>query len=198
LWNRTLNLHVGLHHMPSPVRFAVLTTVVVASSAFAQAADRQFAIQSCHFSFRHPADWDVMSDTTDSAAPCRFVVRPRNWRQRVASNDSIDLFSVHMQVLPRGVWQEATANAFERRTSGWVILGRMGAAASADSITGTGWTGLRGIAPAGCYREGGGYAGTCDNPTAILGTSTRTVSLVGGPQSDLVVDRIVATLRFDP
>ena len=177
---------------------SVLLFAVLAVTVIAQSAERQFVNHPCRFSFRHPAAWEVVVDTTERDTSCSFIVRPRDLRQRLKASGGVDLFSVQIRAFPQGVWRQVTESGFERRARGWVIVGRMGAWASADSINGAGWSGLRGIAPAGCYRAGGGYVGTCDNPAAVLGTATRSISLTGGPQSEAVVDRIVATLRFDP
>jgi hypothetical protein len=52
----------------------------------------------------------------------------------------------------------------------------------------------------GCFREGSNdaYAGLCDASSAVVGTATRTVALEGGPQAEVLINRILATLRFIP
>lgn len=178
-------------------RSICLFTLVAASAAFAQPSERQFANRSCHLAFAYPATWEVVSDTTDGTATCSFALRPRDWQPRLLANDSVDFFTIQVRVFPRGVWRQAPESGFERRAHGWVVLGRMGESSPADSIAGSRWSGLRGIAAAGCYREGGGYVGLCDTPVAVLGTQTRSVVLVAGPRSENVFGRVIATLRLD-
>ena len=177
------------------VRFASLIAVLAARPLFSQ-QDRQFTSQRCYASFSYPGEWEVIADTTDRGEPCNFKLRPRNWRQRLAANDSMDVFTVHISIFNRDVWALARGSGFERRSSGWVVLGREAFATRADSVTTPHWSGVRGTAQAGCYREGGAYAGLCDNPTAVVGAGRRSARIVAGPRAEGEFNRVLATLRF--
>lgn len=163
----------------------------------AQQTDAPFASRRCQIAFAHAADWEVVSDASDPQDPCRFSVRPRDWEQRLTADDSVDLYTILVQIIPQGVWDHAPMSGFQRRGAAWVVLGRHDLAVSADSISGPGWSGLRGIAPQACYRVQGDYAGLCDQPTALIGTSHRSVMRIGGPRSEDEFDRILGSLRFE-
>ena len=177
---------------------AMLLVLGLAPAAFAQvrSSERQFTSRSCHITFVFPAAWEVVDDTTDRTLPCGFRLRPRDWHARLAANDSVDNFTISIRVFPRGVWKQVPESGFERRPNGWVVLGRMGTAWPAESVATAQLRGLRGTAEAGCYRESGTYFGLCDNPTALLGTNSRSLLIIAGPRGESVFKRLVATLSF--
>lgn len=175
-----------------------LILAVASRAAICQTLEVRFTNPACQIAFNHPADWDIVPDATDPDTPCRFSLHPRNWRQLLTANDSVDLFTISLRVSPHDVWNLASESGFELRHGRWVVLGRDGVAAPADTTTGPGWHGVRGTASAGCYHEGGDYAGLCDNPTAVVGTATRAVVIVAGPQAEGVFDRVLATLQLSP
>lgn len=165
----------------------------------AQQSERKFVSRSCHVAFRYPADWEVVPDTSDSRSACAFSARPLDWPRRLVASDSVDLSSISLDIAAQGVWNRVSESAFQRRGAGWVVLGRMGdLEQKADTISGPGWKGLRGTATQGCYRVEGGYVGLCDQPTALAGTRSRSIMIIGGPQSGDTFNRILATLRFPP
>ena len=182
--------------MISLPRWLCLLLLVLVDTALGQQADVRFASQTCHVAFGHPADWEVVPDSVEPDNPCRFLVRPRDWQQRLAANDSVDVYTILVRVVEHDVWHEVPETGFERRGARWVVLGRQGLAAPADTVSGPGWSGLRGTATVGCFREQGGYAGLCDAPSALVGTTARSMVLIAGPQSEDVFDRILVTLRF--
>lgn len=182
--------------MPATLRFLSLLFLGVVDTALAQRPEAQFASQGCHVAFAYPADWEVVPDTLDPQDRCSFSVRPHDWQQRLAANDSVDLYTISVQIRPQGVWTQVSESSFQRRGAGWVVLGRQDLEEAADTISGAGWSGLRGTATQGCYRLEGGYAGLCDQPTALVGTTSQSVLLFGGPQSEDIFNRILTSLRF--
>lgn len=184
----------------APFVRAIVLAMLLTSAASAQdaAPDRHFASRACHITFVYPTAWEVVDDTIDRARPCGFALRPADWRKRLVASDSVDVFTIWIRAFPHGVWKQASESGFERRRDGWVVLGRMGATAPAESIATAALRGVRGTAQAGCYREGGAYFGVCDNPTALLGTNSRSVLVIAGPQSEFIFNRVVTTLRFTP
>lgn len=179
-----------------PLCILCLLLLAGSDAALAQQTGVPFASSRCQIAFAYAADWEVVPDATDPLDPCRFLVRPRDWQQRLAAHDSVDLYTILVQIIPQGVWDHAPMSGFQRRGPAWVVLGRHDLEQSADSISGPGWNGLRGIAPQACYRVEGDYAGLCDQPTALVGTPRRSVMLIGGPRSEDEFDRILASLRF--
>ncbi len=191
---RELTGHLRRHGAQGSLGFLL---VVLVSSARAQQPESQFASPACHVSFAYPAAWEVVADTTaDPHDPCSFSVRPRDWQQRAAAQDSVDLYSISVQIVAQGIWSQASETAFRKRGTSWVVMGRDDLENPADTISGPGWSGVRGMATQGCYRMEGSYAGLCDQPTALVGTSTRSVMLTGGPRSEDVFNRILASLRI--
>jgi len=180
----------------TPLRLLGLLVPVLVTTALGQQPEAQFVSQGCHVAFGYPANWEVVPDTIDPQDPCRFSVRPHDWRQRLAADDSVDLYTISVQIVAQGIWNQVEESSFQRRGTGWVVLGRQDIEQPADTISGVGWTGLRGTATQGCYREEGDYAGLCDQPTALVGTSGRSIMIIGGPQSEEIFHRILATLRF--
>jgi hypothetical protein len=183
--------------LSSPARSFGFLLLVLVSAARAQQPESQFTSPGCHVGFAYPKGWEVVPDTTlDPDDPCAFAVRPRDWQQRAAAQDSVDLYGISVQIVPRGVWSEVSESAFRKRGTGWVVLGRQDLEDRADTISGPGWSGVRGLATEGCDRMDGSYAGLCSQPTAVVGTSTRSIMLSGGPQSEDTFNRILASLRF--
>lgn len=166
------------------------------NTARSQRAETTFHSPACKVTFAHPGDWEVVRDTSEGADSCRFTVRSRDWQQLLVANDSVDVHSIFVQIFARGVWAQVEESPFRRRDDGWVVLGRQDLDAPADSIGRDGWTGVRGTAPQGCYRLEGGYAGLCEQPTALVGTSDRSVLIIAGPQANDTFDRMLATLQF--
>ncbi len=199
---RRTALGIRRHSIPggpisSPPRPLGLLLLVLVGTAHAQQPEKQFVSSVCHVAFAYPADWEVVPDTTtDPRDPCSFSLRPRDWRQRAAANDSVDLYTISLQATLRGLWSQVSESSFRRRGAGWVVLGREDHEDAADTISGPGWSGLRGTAIQGCYRVEGDYAGLCDQPTALVGTSRRSMLLSGGPRSEAVFNRVLASLRF--
>lgn len=180
------------------LRLLGVTMALTVQVAACQTADLHFANRACRLAFSYPADWEVVSDTVGSDTPCSFSLRPRAWQQLLLAHDSVDLYSILLRGYPNEVWSQASQNGFEHHDSGWVALGWQGAEAPADTVHGPGWHGVRGMPTAGCYKVQGPYFGLCDTPTAVVGTRTWAVVLVGGPQSEDVFDRVLATLRLGP
>lgn len=182
--------------MISPSRWLCLLLLVPVHAALGQQPEVPFASRTCHVTFSHPAGWEVVPDTLEPDNPCRFLVRPRDWQRRLASHDSVDVYTILVSIAAHDVWREVPETAFRRRGAGWVVLGREDLVGPADTVSGQGWHGLKGMATIGCYKEEGDYAGLCDAPSAVVGTSTRSLVLIAGPQSEDVFERILATLRF--
>ncbi len=170
--------------------------VVIVHSARAQQVEARFTSRRCLVTFSHPADWEVVADTTDVGNACSFFLRPRDWQQRRTANDGVDVYTILARIVAQDVWSAVPKYGFERRSAGWVVLGRQGIEQPADTVSGTDWRGVRGAATVGCFREDGTYAGLCDAPTAVVGTASRSLVLVAGPRSEDILDRILATLRF--
>ena len=181
--------------MRTAASFVVMLLLAV-RAAPAHQPEARFSSPGCHVTFAYPGDWEVVADSTDPQATCSFAVRPRDWLRRAVANDSVDLYTISLQVVPQGVWSQVSESAFRRRGTRWVLLGRQDLQSPADAISGPGWTGLRGMATQGCDRLSGEYFGLCDEPTALVGTSSRSVMLGGSPRSEDVFGRILASLRF--
>jgi len=183
--------------IPTPPRALGLLVLVLVNTAQAQQPEARFASPGCHVSFAYPTNWEVVPDTTtDPRDPCSFSLRPHDWQQRAAADDSVDLYTISVQIMPHGIWAQVSESSFRRRGAGWVVLGREDQEDPADTISGPGWSGVRGTATQGCYRLEGDYAGLCDQPIALVGTSRRSMSLSGGPQSEAAFNRILGSLRF--
>ena len=127
---------------------------------------------------------------------CRLTVLPRERHEQLARSGDLDLYTISVRVIPKGVWDHVPSTGFRKQDSGWVILGRHDLESPADTLSGPGWSGVRGVANLGCYGEDGQYEGLCSYPMALAGTRDRCVLFAGGPQSEDVLDRILASLRF--
>ncbi len=182
--------------MLSRYRLLCLVLLMLPDAALGQRAEVRFTSQGCRTAFSRPADWEVVPDTSEPDSTCRFLVRPRDWQQRMIASDSVDLYTILVRIVGHDVWSEVPEAGFERRGAGWIVLGRQGLEQPADTVSGPGWRGLRGIATVGCFRGEGVYAGLCEVPSAVVGTRTRSLVLIAGPRSEDVFDRILATLRF--
>lgn len=177
------------------LRRLLVTLVVPMQTALGQQSVVRFASAPCHISFAHPATWDVVRDTTDPQRSCDFLIRPRDWPQRLIASDSVDVYTVSVRSVPGEPATAAQENGFEHRGRRWVILGET--VQPADTVSGPGWHGWRGLAGARCYKIDGPYAGQCDEPTAIVGTASRSVVVRAEPQGEEVFDRLLRTLRLE-
>jgi hypothetical protein len=164
-------------------------------ATLAQLAETNFASVPCHVAFTYPSTWEVVRDTVDPQSDCNFLIRPKDWQQRLVSRDSVDLYTISLRSVAGDPATAAPDNGFERRGSRWVILGETNQ--PADTVSGPGWRGWHGLASARCYRVNGPYSGQCDMPTAIVGNTTRSVVLVAGTQAEDVFDRLLRTLQLE-
>lgn len=177
------------------VRRWLVIAFVPFTSLFGQQADVRFANVPCHVAFDYPAIWEVVRDTVDPQSACNFLIRPKDWQQRLVSHDSVDLYTISLRSVAGDPATAAPDNGFERRGSRWVILGEINQ--PADTVSGRGWRGWHGLASGRCYRVDGPYAGQCDMPTAIVGSANRSVVLVAGTQAEDVFDRLLRSLKLD-
>lgn len=187
------------------LRLILLLSLAQGSFARAQSAEAQFVSSDCDVAFAHPAEWEVVADTTrgepiadaeEAQDLCRLLVRPRDWRERLDKGVELELYTILVRVIPKSVLEQAPSSGFRRGDSGWVVLGRHDLENPADTVSGPGWSGVRGVATLGCYGEDGQYDGLCSSPMALVGARERCIFLAGGPQSEDVLDRILATLQF--
>lgn len=161
-----------------------------------QPASPPFAAPDCKLTFAVVSGWEVVRDSLGGRESCRFLVRPRDWKQRLIASDSVDVHTITLQVFTRGFQALLRETPFQRSGRRWLVLGRQNEEAPADTIRGYGWTGLKGIASVGCFKIKGTYSGLCDQPTAFIGTTARSALLIGGPKTEEAFARILATLRF--
>jgi hypothetical protein len=162
-------------------------------------ARQEFSSGTCHVTFQHPSDWTVTRDTTRPDTPCLFVVRATAWDSLIVEADSTEYAStVWVEVIAAQFVQALSQSPFEPRELGWVVGGRLGLENPAWEVARPGWRVLRGDAPLGCYRIGGGYVGACEFPVALAGAGGYTAMLQGGLGSDDAFDQILATLEFRP
>lgn len=135
------------------------------SPALRQGPDARFRSSDCRVTFLHPADWEAARDTTDRESRCRFSVRPRDWQRRLIANDSLDVHTILIEIVPRGVWAQIAESPFRRQGHGWVVLGRHDLEAPADTVSGAGWSGVGWQRWAAIERE--------TDPTRVFVTSRR-------------------------
>jgi len=164
-------------------------------AALDQQGDVTFSNVPCHLAFAYPSTWEVVRDTVDPQSDCNFLIRPKDREQRLVAHDSVDFFTISLRGLTGNPATVAPENGFERRGSRWVLLGETNQ--PADTISGPGWSGWHGLTASRCYKVDGPYAGQCAMPTALVGTTNRSVLLVAGPQSQDVFDGILRTLRLE-
>jgi hypothetical protein len=164
-------------------------------AALAQLAETNFASVPCHVAFAYPSTWEVVRDTVDPQNDCNFLIRPKDWQQRLVAHDSVDLYTISLRSVTGDPATAAPENGFERRGSRWVLLGETNQ--PTDTVSGPGWRGWHGLASARCYHVDGPYAGQCDMPTAIVGNTNRSAVLVAGTRAEDVFDRLLQTLRLE-
>lgn len=163
--------------------------------ARAQLAETNFASVPCHVAFAYPSTWEVVRDTADPQTDCNFLIRPKDWQQRLVTHDSVDLYTISLRSVGADPATAAPENGFERRGSRWVLLGETNQ--PTDTVSGAGWRGWHGQASARCYHVDGPYAGQCDMPTAIVGNANRSVVLVAGTGAEDVFDRLLRSLQLE-
>jgi hypothetical protein len=65
-------------------------------AALAQLAETNFASVPCHVAFAYPSTWEVVRDTADPQSDCNFMIRPKDWQQRLVVHDSVDLYTISL------------------------------------------------------------------------------------------------------
>ncbi len=179
-----------------PVRFVVLGLLACPHLAFAQDDVRTFVDDRCGVSFQYPSNWTVQADSTEPSR-CLFSIRPSAWDSLLIAADSVDVYTLTVEVVPEPFESVAAGRGFERRDGEWVVLGRQAMEAPAQLIEGPRWQhGVRGARVGGCYRLAGAYGGICELPAAVIGGDDTSASLDAGPQSGDVLDLILATFEF--
>lgn len=161
----------------------------------AQSVER-FEDAGCHVAFQHPTDWGVQADTGQFAEPCSYIARPVAYDSLLIQADSVDVYSISIHVAEGSPDAVAETAGFAHRGASWVIQGRFGAETPGSPYSRADLTGVTGVAAAGCYRLGGAYVGACDAPAALVGTTSRSVAIRGGPRSEDAVALILSTLEI--
>lgn len=181
----------------SPMR-RLLLSLPLTLVATLGAQDAGVAASVCRVFFRHPPTWELVLDSA-AAAPggCRAQLRPKDWAARLAQDDSVDLYTITVDLAEVGFDAAVGESSFEQRGGQWFVMGASGVADSAWTVTGPGWRGIYAVVSSRCYGPQG-YAGLCDQPTAIVGTPRRSASIAGGPQAEEAVELLLSTLRFEP
>jgi hypothetical protein len=153
--------------------------------------------------FQVPAGWMVRRLPSDKSSDykntiCTVRVQPRNIADLIRKNDNVDVYTIEIATIAGDFDHAAQAGGFERRNNGWVVLGRTEIESPVHSIRSSGWMGLQGTATTGCYHEdGGGYAGLCDVPVAVVNDRARTSAIFDGrPQSSDQFESILKSFRF--
>ncbi|MGE0442107.1 MAG: hypothetical protein AB7L66_05860 [Gemmatimonadales bacterium] len=115
------------------------------------------------------------------------------------ADDSLDRYSIEITVEGRSVAEALESASFEREGTHWFVTGGAGSRDSASAISGPGWRGAYGVTGFRCFRQGAdGNSVLCDRPIAVLGTSRRSLTLLGGVAAEETVTRLIATVRFAP
>src|SRR5215470_2836254 len=111
-------------------RRAILATMLAASvdllplrAVLAQQAETNFASVPCGIAFAYPSTWEIVRDTSDSQSGCNFLIRPKDWQQRLVAHDSVDLYTISLRSVAGDPASAAPENGFEKRGRRWVLLG---------------------------------------------------------------------------
>jgi hypothetical protein len=183
--------------MRTGARVCAVGLLAWTAAAESQQPERAFTSNACHVTFRYPNDWTVVADTTRSEVPCHILLRPTGWDSLFVLADSIEhSFEITIKIMASRFEDAWMDSPFERRDSGWVVGGRLGLENRATPIAQRGWQGVRGDAPFGCYRMGGGYAGACEWPTALVGAGGYSAYIEGAANVSDVFERLLETLAF--
>ena len=166
-----------------------LTTLAVGLHA-------QSTVRRCGLEFTLPGGWTIVPDPYVVEPECGLLLRPIAWDSLLVEQDSVDFFTILVRTSAVGFVQAVVTSAFELTEGAWWVNGRLGLRNEASAISRNGWQGVIGYGPFGCYRIGGGYAGVCDFPVALVGTHTLSAIIEGGP--DDVFHAVLDGLRFVP
>ena len=181
----------------------LLLTLFIASGAMAQQGG-WYSSRQCRMKFQIPSGWTAHPLTPDRSgdsknAICIVRLQPRNIADLIHQNDEVDLYTIEIATVVADNFDHAAeSGGFERRKDGWVVLGRTDIESPAHSIKSSRWKGLEATATVGCFHEnGGGYAGLCDAPTAVVYDGAKTSAVLDGkPQSSDQFEKILKTFEF--
>ena len=187
------------------MRYLLFLFLAVLTGNSLRAADRnlRYVDHACPITFLYPADWKVVPSPLDVIGHghrCGLLVEPTHLKKRLAETD-MDVFSLSVSLTVDDVsFQKGLPDSrFMQEANGvWVILGRLDIKSPAHRITGPGWSGVQGVATAGCFTEHGGYQGLCDSPQAFLGNGKRSVLIEAGLDLEEQFETILRTFRFRP
>ncbi len=177
----------------------IVTLAYVTAVAFAMPVAGQqdgATMSQCGLQFTLPAGWAIAPHPYAVEPECGFSLRPLAWDSLLIAHDSVDHFTMLVRVSEESFVESVPLSPFEAVEARWWVNGRLGLRNEAVAIARNGWQGVSGDGPFGCYRIGGGYAGACETPTALLGTDARSAIIEGG--SEDVFRIVLESLRFVP
>lgn len=180
---------------------AVLLIAMLAAQAPAVEAPQarvHYVGTSCRIEFDVPSGWVVTEAKPEPAynERCAVEVRPRDLAKRMEKDD-VDRYTIRVSVPAGGSFLSAADEYFAFRKGRWITEGRQGLEDGAEVVNYGVWSGLRGSATVGCFHEGGGYAGLCDSPRAVLEDDFENVWIIeGGGWSYPAFDMILHTFKF--
>jgi hypothetical protein len=193
----------GSDNTPAKARSDTVTERTICwptdESSLGRAQPRAVAVGAapCGTTVSAPPGWEAQPlDSGTYHSPCAMRLSPPHLDDILAKSRGIDFVSVIVIGHAEGLDSALVHHGFEQDSGSWVVLGRDGARSAAHEITGAGWRGQQGLVSIACVDRKGSPAGMCEQPTALVGTSARSVFVQGGPRSEREFERVLRSVRI--
>lgn len=185
-------------HFLRSIQAALLAAFALLPASRLDAAGlASFQDKRCGVKFVFPANWDLTIAFADETT-CALELRPPEAQDVViASPGSADepchVGLIHVRIVATSLEKLAAEHGFSRVKGEWRYrVGTIFAKGRAETLSGTGWNGLRGK----------GTSLYCGSPQTtyafVLGHSTRAMSIDLHAEKLLVVEEILRSLRVSP
>ena len=164
---------------------------------------RVYSSDACGLSFELPRNWRVHEKYSDAGSDgiCTITLQPLNLKQLLSQLD-VDVYTVQIEVLEASYGDALKESGFEQKEDGsWVALGRQNIESPAEKISGFNWEGMKSTTTAGCFhmKGEGGYAGLCDQFSAVLASGKGVlITIDASTQAESVFITLLKSLRFKP
>jgi hypothetical protein len=152
--------------------------------------------KECSYSFEYPRDWQIVKNPDYVTGECSATLRPADYSKRMAEFD-VDVSTLTVEVLEHPFLDVAADHGFDFDGS-WIVKGRTGYTDEARVQERNGWLVLRGTASIGCFHNGGGYAGICEEYRVVARykDDDRIVAIVGGPQTESSLELVLRSFKL--
>jgi hypothetical protein len=171
------------------------------SSAYCGSVSHYVGDKQCNIEFDYPSNWQVTRLPNEKDVTCQVQIRRKDYLERMKKNgDSEDSYTLVLQVFDLSFLWAADQSGFDFYQGEWATIGRQGMRDTATVIKTKRWSGVKGVATAGCVLskpiDGVGVV-PCNEYRAVLQDDYNDVwALSGGTDTEPAFEMILSSFKF--